>query len=379
MEEAGDAPIHEYPAMRAFANRSERAPDDPPSPLRHPRTWLVITCAWTVEGLVIASQYRAMRGSGETAIEWSRALATGLGSAWLWILPTALAVWLAERWPLRREALLPALAAHLAGVAGVVVFRASAVVVLNRWVGWYAELPPFGEVLLTSVFNNVFVYLLLVGVGHAVHYGRTARIRERQLDEARLNMLKAQIHPHFLFNTLNTISSFVRTDPLKAEWMIARLSAMLRVSLDRAMAQEVPLSDELRFLEPYLEIEQTRFADRLNVRLEVEPEVLGARVPSLLLQPLVENAVRHGVSRRIGAGRIEIRAWREGDRLRVEVRDDGAGVGEAPVLGIGLGNVRARLRQLYGERFAFSLEDAPGGGAVARIALPFAPVENGRG
>src|SRR5690606_23859242 len=135
--------------------------------------------------------------------------------------------------------------------------------------------------------------------------------------------------------------------------------------LDRAMAQEVPLSDELRFLEPYLEIEQTRFADRLNVRLEVEPEVLGARVPSLLLQPLVENAVRHGVSRRIGAGRIEIRAWREGDRLRVEVRDDGAGVGEAPVLGIGLGNVRARLRQLYGEPFAFSLEDAPGGGAVA--------------
>lgn len=344
------------------------------SALRRWRVWAAIVGGWTVEALVSVGQYRSMTEAAGSTVVWTDALAVSLGSAWLWIPPTAFAIWSSERFPLRRERPLPAFGVHLGGLAGVIVFRAVAVVALNPWVGWYAELPGVRELLVTSFFNNVVVYLLLVGVGHAVHFARATRMRERELEDARLRTLRSQLQPHFLFNTLNTIASFVRDEPLKAERMIARLSAMLRSSLHRASAQEVPLREELDLLEPYLEIERMRFEDRLRIEVDAEPAVLSARVPSLMLQPLVENAVRHGVARRTGSGRVAIHARREHDRLRIEVRDDGVGLepADGERSGIGLANIRARLRRLYGERQSFTLEDASGsdGGVVATVELP---------
>lgn len=351
--------------------------DETRSPLRRWSIWAAIVGWWTVEGLVTTGQYRFMSAAAGTAIGWQDALAVSLGSAWLWILPTAFAIWSSQRYALRRGALAAGLGVQLAAVVGVIIFRALAVIVLNPWIGWYAALPTSLEVLLTSFYNNVFIYLLLVGVGHAVHYARTARLQERKLEDARLHTLKAQLQPHFLFNTLHVISSFVRDEPRKAERMIARLSTMLRVSLDSGGVQEVTLGEELGLLEPYLEIQQARFEDRLSVEIDVPPDLLGARVPSLLLQPLVENAVRHGVSRRVGPGRIEIGARRDEHRLRIEVRDDGVGLAEDDVGrgGIGLSNLRARLRHLYGARQSFSLEQAPGGGVIATVVLPLAAAD----
>lgn len=187
-----------------------------------------------------------------------------------------------------------------------------------------------------------------------------------------------QVQPHFLFNALNTISSLVHERPVVAERMIARLSTLFRATLDSPGTEEVPLLDELRTARLYLEIEEARFEDRLRVRWRVDPEVYGARVPHLVLQPLVENAVRHGIAPRAAPGTVEITARRVDGTLRLEVRDDG--VGGAPAAaeaGVGLQNTRERLRHLYGARQTMEVDGAPGGGFSVRITIPFRNVEDG--
>jgi LytS/YehU family sensor histidine kinase len=182
-----------------------------------------------------------------------------------------------------------------------------------------------------------------------------------------------QLNPHFLFNTLHAISALVHKDVEAADRMIARLSDLLRYALESTDAQEVPLRQELGFLNRYLEIEQTRFGDRLTVRLDIAPETLDALVPNLVLQPLVENAIRHGIEPRAKPGRIDLRARRENGRLKLEVCDNGVGLpsGRIPEEGVGLSNTRARLQQLYGEGHCFELGDAPGGGLMVSVELPF--------
>ncbi len=184
-----------------------------------------------------------------------------------------------------------------------------------------------------------------------------------------------QLHPHFLFNTLHAIWTLMHKDVETADRMLARLSDLLRITLENSGMQEVPLKQELAFLEPYLEIEQTRFGDRLSVQLDVEPDTLDALVPNLLLQPLVENAIRHGIAPRAAGGRIRISAKRENAKLRVQVRDNGAGIPESEreVLkeGVGLTNTRARLQQLYGAGHRLELHNAVDGGLEVTLELPF--------
>jgi signal transduction histidine kinase len=194
---------------------------------------------------------------------------------------------------------------------------------------------------------------------------------EAQLTEARLEALRMQLNPHFLFNTLHAVSTLVDRDPGGVRRMIARLSELLRHVLDEDAPQEVPLSQELDFLEDYLEIQSIRFQGDLDSTVDVPSALHDAQVPNLILQPVVENAIRHGASQVRGTGRIEIRAHRDADTLVLTVADNGPGVPENPKDGLGLRNVRARLQELYGERQALELTSDDGGGTRATLTLPY--------
>ncbi len=191
-----------------------------------------------------------------------------------------------------------------------------------------------------------------------------------------------QLNPHFLFNTLHAVSALIHANPEAADRVVARLSELLRLSLDRSRPQEVPLTEEMDFLARYLEIEQTRFAERLKVDLQIDPAARESLVPYLILQPLVENAIHHGIEPREAEGRITIAARRSNGRLELRVADNGTGLPEAtgnwPKEGIGLSNTRSRLRHLYGEQFRLELVDAAGGGLEARLDIPYhtAPAGN---
>ncbi len=234
---------------------------------------------------------------------------------------------------------------------------------------------------------NLIMYSLVVFAHLGWHYYQRFREREvqtaelqRELVEARLAALRMQLNPHFLFNTLHAVSALIHDNPEAADRVVARLSELLRLSLDQSKPQQVPLSEELAFLDRYLEIEQTRFADRLKVDKDIEPSVQQALVPYLILQPLVENAIRHGIEPREDPGHVGIRARRSNGRLELQVADNGAGLkpgaSPPPREGIGLSNTRSRLRHLYGEDFRLELAEAAGGGLEARIEIPFRTTEH---
>ena len=238
------------------------------------------------------------------------------------------------------------------------------------------------------VFNsseNYGIYGLLLLLNQVFRYYRRFRegeLRssqlETQLTQAQLQALKMQLHPHFLFNTLHSISALIRRDPDAADKMIARLGDFLRLTLENSGAQEVSLQKELEFLKCYLEIERVRFRDRLTTRLDIEPRALDASVPNLILQPIVENAIRHGVAPRSAPGHVEISAKRGERALRIQVRDNGPGLSAITAPddgfreGLGLTNTRARLARLYGAAHRFELEDAPGGGLLVTLEIPAA-------
>jgi LytS/YehU family sensor histidine kinase len=190
-----------------------------------------------------------------------------------------------------------------------------------------------------------------------------------------LQALKMQLHPHFLFNTLHSISALIPRDPEAADAMLGQLSDLLRLTLDRIGTQEVPLKEELDFVQKYVEIERARFGERLQVEFDIAPETLDALVPNMLLQPLVENAIRHGIARKVDGGRVDVVARREDDELGLVVRDTGAGLAEdAPGLtkGVGLANTRSRLEHMFGARHSIDFSEPPGGGVAVKIVIPFA-------
>jgi sensor histidine kinase YesM len=238
-------------------------------------------------------------------------------------------------------------------------------------------------------FNNfdweMMTYWAIVGLSHALRYYGEARdreLRESQLEthlvEAQLQALQRQLQPHFLFNTLNTISALMHRNVDAADNMIARLSDLLRISLQTVGVQEVPLKQELDFLSKYLEIEQTRFRDRLTVVFDVQPDTLDALVPNLVLQPLVENAIKHGIGPKPTPGQIEIRSKRAGALLELEVKDNGVGLSAARLTdfnrGVGLANTRSRLQHLYGSSHRFEFRQPAAGGLSVLIAIPLVEV-----
>ncbi|WP_434426413.1 sensor histidine kinase [Nannocystis pusilla] len=352
--------------------------DEPPA-LARAWLWSVTWLWWTVDGLATLGQYHFMQATAGRPTAWEHALLTSMASAWLWVPLTLAIVWLTERFPLGRERLASRLIAHGAGALFVVSARAGAVWILDPWIGWYGSLPPFRVVLLQSLLNNFMLYWMIVGVAHAGLYARRERRRateaaqlSAQLAEAQLAALKAQLHPHFLFNALGSISELVHLDPDGADRMLVKLSALLRRALNVASTQEVTLAEELSFLQPYLEIEQVRFADRLTVRWDIDPQARAALVPHLALQPLLENAIVHGIAPRAGGGTVEVAARVVGERLVLAVRDDGVGSAARVRAGVGVGltNTRARLERLYGAAHRFAVGDVAGGGVAVEFELP---------
>jgi len=234
---------------------------------------------------------------------------------------------------------------------------------------------------LTQLDWLLMTYLFLIGLAYALAYRRESEARalntsqlETRLVEAQLQALQRQLHPHFLFNTLNTVSGLIRTDPDAADTMIDRLGDLLRMTLHKSGIQEVSLKEELDVLGKYVEIERTRFGNRLTVEMRVQPETLDVQVPSLVLQPLVENAIRHGIAPNAGPGWIAVYAQRDNDDLVLQVLDNGDGLPPDRLMamnrGVGLDNTRARLEHLYRDRFEFTFSNLERGFCVT-IRIPF--------
>ncbi|WP_375757723.1 sensor histidine kinase [Corallococcus exercitus] len=337
------------------------------------QAWAAATAYWTLAGLAAASEAHATGGMG-----WGHALLTSMVAHLLWVPLTLGILEFGLRFPLERRHVASRAALHVAGALAVALLRAAMIFSLDPWVGWYAQRPAFLDVLVHALLSNPFVYLTVLGVAHAVYYADQLRLRDTQLARAQLHALKAQLHPHFLFNTLNTISALVHRDPHGSERMIARLSDLLRGTLEAAGTEEVPLQEELRSLQPYLDIQGVRFADRLTVRQDIAADALTAHVPHLVLQPLVENAIQHGIAPGSEPGTVTLVARREGPELHLEVRDDGVGLKEHPADvsrgaggGLGLRITRERLVQHYGGAHRLELRDAVGGGTTVALAIPF--------
>lgn len=334
---------------------------------------------WALVGLFFSSQIYVYFARTQRAVPFWRALVWQMTATLVFALSTPMVLWLARRYPFGRAGWRRALAVHL--VAGTAISIAWAACHLGLDTAFGGNLQPFDlwnapRAIFFILDKELFVYWIIVVISHAVDYYQRYREGELRASQAQLHALKMQLHPHFLFNALHSISALVHSDPEAADKMIARLGDFLRLTLDTAAAQEVPLSQEIEFLNCYLEIERVRFRDRLTTRLDVDPRTLECRVPNLILQPIVENAIRHGVAPRSAPGRVEVRAERRGGSLRLQVKDNGRGLPETAACptkggGVGLSNTRERLRQLYGGAYSFEIENDPEGGAIVTLEIPF--------
>jgi signal transduction histidine kinase len=323
---------------------------------------------------------------------WAPILVSFIES-YLWALLTPLVFALASHYQLERAHVLPRICLFfcvgmLIAVAVDVVTGFLRFDVFHVVRGRFADAGPVWRLQHLWFMNEFLYYIAILAGGIARDYFLRYHARreqtillqaqaaqlQAQLADARLAALRTQLNPHFLFNTLHAVSALVERDPRGVRRMIARLSELLRTTLDGADEQEVPLGQELTFTHRYLEIMQIRFQGRLTIQSQVEPGVLDALVPNLILQPLVENAIKHGVSKIDEEGRIDITARRDGDRLVLCVKDNGPHISEGGLRageGVGLRNTRERLQELYGAEQSFTLRAADDGGVVAEVIVPF--------
>lgn len=352
--------------------------------------WVLAVSAALVLGLIETGQLAARSAGIGRPLSLSGSLWSAL-PRWLLLAPLAVGtVAVCRRYPLEAGIWVRRLPWHLvASVVFCLLHLAACVVVYGLLIEGVPNRFAFRlQSLLTIYFVlDVFIYWSIVGAWSAFYHARIARERalasERlraSVTEARLDALRAQLHPHFLFNALNATSTMaLRGDGHAVARMIERLSTLLRASIDPDLPREVPLARELQLLQPYLDIQLVRFEGRLSVLREIDPEALAAPVPPLLLQPLVENAIEHGVAARPGAAIVRIRASLQDGALRVEVQDDGPGWepalprgGDLASAGVGLRNTVARLECLYGASARLERLRSPEGGATARVVLPVA-------
>jgi len=309
--------------------------------------------------------------------------------SYLWALATPLVLWAATKIPIERTNWLRASFLHVPISLGLSMIL-TAIGHIFVWLYWGRTMGrafSFGRMTRFVVANfseGIGIYMLIALSSYAFSYYRRYResqLRtfqlEAQLSHAQLQALKMQLHPHFLFNTLHSISALLNKDPESARKMITRLGDFLRLTLENSGSQEVTLEQEIAFLSCYLEIERIRFKDRLVTRVDVPEQTLDAKVPNLILQPIVENAILHGIAPRSSPGLIEIEAERRNSTLRIQVRDNGPGLPSHRTSenmfkkGLGLANTEKRLEQLYGAAHLFDLSDHPEGGLVVTLEIPF--------
>jgi two-component system, LytTR family, sensor kinase len=349
------------------------------------RDLLAIFAFWTFLAVLSAvSRLLDPRGFGFRGMSPAGPVLLAFVESWIWALLTPAIFWFGSRVGLERRALLwrILLFVGVGIIVAIVVYlllAASRDFVFETVAVRRRRFRPMREIGNFRFLPQLLFYFAVLAAGFAREYflrtrqqqAHAARL-QAQLAEARLDALRMQVNPHFLFNTLHAISAMVERDPSGVRKMIARLSELLRHTTDAHAADEVPLREELGLLNRYIEIMEIRFQGRLKTEQRIDPSTLDALVPNLILQPIVENALEHGVSRAKGEGRIEIVSRREGDRLVLTVRDNGPGVREESArTGVGVANTRARLEQLYGSAGVLTLRSAAGEGTVAEIALPF--------
>jgi sensor histidine kinase YesM len=330
--------------------------------------------------LFLTSQI-VLRGGKSHPIENEELLLRQLLCNYLWFGLTPLVVWLTRQFPFAKKVWRNSLFFHI--LMSIIISIVH--ILLLTIVTQISSLEVLGatfsmrfvEHFRLNIHSNIFLYWIIVGITSLINTHRRQseeNLRTSQLEtklaQVQLQSLKSQLHPHFLFNTLNTISILMEKDVKTANQMLVSLSDLLRVTLDEIGTQQVPLRQEIDFLEQYLKIEQMRFEERLCVKMKIEPAVLDVKVPNLILQPLVENAVRHGISPQISGGTIEIEAKRQNGNLCLIVSDDGAGNDSQNLpKGIGLSNTQARLEKLYPSNHTFQIKRV--NGFSVEITLPF--------
>jgi two-component sensor histidine kinase len=327
--------------------------------------WTLFVLGWVALSLLFAPEAYLSFYLRHNPMSWQETLQLTVINSAIALLFIPGIVWLTRRYPLERKRWRVALAAHVPACLAFSVLHSVLYALACR--AWEDA----GSPLYYRFHPNLLTYWAFVGATQAFDYFRKYQEREREVTRLSLEMLKAQMQPHFLFNTLHTISAMMHSDVRRADRMLSRLSSLLRMTLGNIGRQEVRLADELAFVEAYLEIERERFGERLEMRIEVAHETLDALVPALFLQPLVENCIRHGFAAPAADGIISLGAVRDGERLVLSVADNGRGMPATPREGLGLSNTRARLRQLFGEDQTFSIEPCTPRGVLVTLTIPF--------
>jgi signal transduction histidine kinase len=346
--------------------------------------WWIALAAWPVLAVAVATRSYVYRTGFQLSVTWLDQLRYPAVEYLFWALAAPLIYGLALRYPLSRRAWGRNAAILLAAALAIDVVHGVYRAPLHWLVYPRQAIPgaiPMPEVPLPqlikyyaigNLFGDLWLFATIAAVAQMVGFYLRYQAREREWSADRLQALEAQLHPHFLFNALNSIATLMHEDVDAADEMMTKLATLLRRTLNQNGAYEIPLREELEILEIYLDIQRTRFQDRLTTRVDAESAALDAMVPRLILQPIVENAVRHGISRRTGPGRIEVHAWLAGGQLKMTVMNDGAGWMErATPGGLGLANTRARLAQHFADRYQFVLREGGEGGAVAEVEIPF--------
>ncbi len=352
--------------------------------------WLIFWSLLTFVGLLLTAAYHIGRTSNGEASDILNALNSQMLRFQIW---AALSVFVivsdrvlrskSRRWRFLFPAHLLvsfAWSAAALGIYGVLFWTFYGLI--------NSQAPPlghvFGMIWIANLVMGIFVYKIILTTNYALDYykkfheekSRNALL-QTQLAQAELHALKMQLQPHFLFNTLNSISHLALEDSKKAVQMVARLGDFLRLTIDSNGQQQVTLERELEFLTNYLEIEKIRFRDRMHVTFDIAPDTLGLYVPNMILQPFAENAIKHGLAKNMAAGRIDIKAEKDDDRLRIQLSNDGAIVSLDKPLGsngIGIANTRARLEKLFGPDFLLDLRARKSGGATVTLEVPLATI-----
>jgi sensor histidine kinase YesM len=344
---------------------------------------------WTFIGIVFTLQGYFTSYRSERPMPFVDSLYLQMTWSYLWALATPLVLWASARLPIERNNWIRSSLLHVPISILLSVFL-TAVGHICLWLYWgYRAGKPFSFANMTrfvvaNFSEGIGIYLLIALTSYAVNYYRRYREGqlktlqlEAELSHAQLQALKMQLHPHFLFNTLHSISALLTKDIESARKMITRLGDFLRLTLENSGSPEVTLQQEMEFLSCYLEIERIRFQNRLVTRLDLGDQTLDAQVPNLILQPIVENAIRHGIAPRSTPGLIEIEAKQHNGRLRIQVRDNGPGLSEHRTSeylfekGLGLANTETRLKRLYGAAHLFDLRNNPDGGLIVTLEIPF--------
>ena len=387
------------PRRIAEASREEETDFGVSGGFRSRTIWAISFFVWSLLALAYTvTIYQLYRSTG-MHMSFLSVLGLQCSQVYAYALMTPFVFAFANRYPLQRTMLVRHSFLLLAGAAAFTVLHVAlrSITPYAYWDpqvrGWVSAIwdsrthhflirwNVFEDLFLTNVVDDmVTTYLPLVLIAHMASYYRKFRERESrtsqlqtQLEKARLQALKSQLQPHFLFNTLNSISALMLTDVKAADRMITRLGDLLRISLETAGTQMTTLSRELEFVNCYIEIEKVRFEERLKVSIDVAPDTLDASVPHLLLQPLVDNAIKHGISRRVAGGEICISATHDQSDLHLEVRDNGPGFREPSHSfpgGVGLRITRERLETIYGQDQSVELLTMPEGGVAARVSIP---------